>query len=372
MKNRLLIESILYSENIKERMHPNVEKDLIDNTTSFGDNPCFPILHDTNFISKVVSDRFVEVVERCRRAFDVDEINNQEIKMSLLPIINEILKIESQHKEALIELAINMVKEEFDIVDEIDFNVDLNHKIEMVNNSVSDDENEIEIDYEDHDEMEYVSDSINKRRFINGMIQGAAKKVNHMFHMVDDELTKLNPRLPNYYNKLMSATDYLYFLMADLGTSTNGGSCDVEYSEKNCINAKAMVFPVLLHELVKGCMEILSVNGLPENPNIAKYVINKTDKINYELWGLRGGPALWGKFCSMIPVSDINLKYHVYTDLVSLSPKEFFSCMREIMGGTKRGSEIINELLESIKREMKEDEYNQSIGDDYFDIGDLF
>ena len=370
MRNRLLIESVLYTEDIKERMHPSVEQDLIENKTSFGDNPCFPVSEGANFISKVVSERFREVVERCRRAFDVDEINNQEIKLNTLPIMKEILTIESKHKDKLIEMAINMVKEEFGIDEEVVFEVDLNQKINLVNNRLKPKE-DIVMEYEDHDEMEYTNDSISKRRFINGMISGAAKKVNHMFHMVDDELTKLNPRLPNYYSKLMSATDYIYFLMPDLGTSFNGGSCEVEYEETPIINAKAMIFPVLIHELVKGCMEILSANGLPKKGNIAEYVINKSDYLESELWDLRGGPALWGKFCSMIPTEDFNLKHHVYSELVQLEPKEFFGCMREVLGSTKRGHEIINETLETIKRELREDEYNESISDDYFNAEDL-
>jgi hypothetical protein len=42
------------------------------------------------------------------------------------------------------------------------------------------------------------------------------------------------------------------------------------------------------------------------------------------------------------------------------------------MSNTKRGKGIIDELLKEIKREIKEDEYNESMGDDLFEIEDLF
>jgi hypothetical protein len=375
MRNRLLIESLLYSDDVRERMHPSVESDLIENKTSFGDNPCFPVSDERNFMTKIVSERFKEVVERCRRAFDVDEINNQEIKNMMMPIMREVLTMEGKHKKTLEELAIKMVKEEFDIHDEVQFEVELSPRIELANikETPSDD---ILTEFEDHEEMEYANDSVYKRRFINGMINGAAKKVNHMFHLVDDELTKLNPRLPNNYSKLMSGTDYIYFQVPDLKTSVNGGSCVVDYGNSESdnrpvIKAKAMVFPVLIHELVKGCMEVLSAVGLPTKENIAEYVVNKSDYLQAELWDLRGGPALWGKFCSMMPAEDFKLKHHVYSDLVQLEPKEFFTAMKEVLGGTKRGKEIINEILNEVKRELKEDSYRESIGDDFFGAEDL-
>jgi len=86
---------------------------------------------------------------------------------------------------------------------------------------------------------------------------------------------------------------------------------------------------------------------------------------------MRIGPAIWGRFCSMIPAEDFNLKHHIYSDISQLEPKEYAHTMKEIMGGTKRGKELIGELLKEIKREIKEDEYNESMGDDLFEIEDL-
>jgi len=116
------------------------------------------------------------------------------------------------------------------------------------------------------------------------MTQGAAKKVNHMFHMVNDELVNLNPRLPNIYNKMMSAADYMFFIIPNMEKMVSGGKSECDFSgETPKVKAQAMVFPVLVHELCKGVMEVLSSHGLPKKKKISVYVINKADFIEAEL-----------------------------------------------------------------------------------------
>jgi hypothetical protein len=375
-KRNLLAESLIYPEDLKERMHPNLEEDLLNDKTSLGDSPCFPVGNERNFATQVVGERFKHVVNEVKKAFNVEEIDTTSIMKEMMPLVSETMKLESDHIKDLKELAVKMVREEFDIPDDIVIEAELTSDIssENVNMIPSPD---VITEFEDHNEMEYAKDSIYKRRFVNAMIQGAAKKVNHMYHMVDSELTEMNPKLINNYKKMMSAADYMYYVVPDLTGAQNAGMCDVDFGSKEnkkptTLTAKAMVFPVLIHELVKGCMEILSANGLPTKENIAEYVINKSDFVQAEPWDMRIGPALWGKFCSMIPAEDFNLKHHVYSDITQLEPKEYAHTMKEIMGGTKRGKEIISELLKEIKREIKEDEYNESMGDDLFEIDDLF
>ena len=45
--------------------------------------------------------------------------------------------------------------------------------------------------------------------------------------------------------------------------------------------------------------------------------------------------------------------------------------MKEIMAGTKKGKAIISEMLEDIKEEIRIDEYNESMGDNLFELEDL-
>ena len=77
---------------------------------------------------------------------------------------------------------------------------------------------------------------------------------------------------------------------------------------------------------------------------------------------MRLGPAIWERFTKMIDADDFKLKHHIYSELAALPVKEFNHKMREIMANTKEGKKIIDEIVNSIKTELKEDEFNEAIG----------
>jgi hypothetical protein len=232
------------------------------------------------------------------------------------------------------------------------------------------------MEFDSHDDIENANQEVYKRRFLNAMTQGAAKKCNHMFHMVDDELTNIDPKLPNRYSKMMSAADYIYYIIPKMENSVSGGVVRVEFPTKDNpkakIYAQALVFPVLLHEIVKGVMELLSAHGLPKDNKLAKFVLGKADFIAAEPWDMRIGPAIWSKFTDAIDVDDFNLKHHIYCDLAKLPAKEFHTNMREILAGTKRGKKLIKDIADTVRKDIQLDEYDDAIGSDsHHDDDDL-
>lgn len=288
--------------------------------------------------------------------------------MGISKLLADTMKIESGHEKELEELAIKMVCEEFDIdEDVIDFNAEITHNINMVGTKKNPKPVRVDIEFKNHSEIVSAKNEVYKRRFINAMIQGASMKANHMFRMVDDELNDIDPRLGNRYPKLMASADYLYFSVPDMSSQVNGGIVRVKFPSKNepkpAIYAQAMVFPVLVHELIKGIMELISAHGLPKNKKIGEYVINKADFLTAEPWDMRLGPPLWEKFTTMIDVDDFDLKHHIYTDLVSLPVGEFNEKMREIITGTKEGKKIIKNIVTEIKKDLSNDDFNDAMSD---------
>ncbi len=225
----------------------------------------------------------------------------------------------------------------------------------------------VEMQFKNHDEMTNATSEVYKRRFLNAMTQGAAKKCSHMFHMVDDELTDLDPRLMNKYSKMMASADYMYYIMPKMENGTNGGVVRVQFPTKDnpkaVIYAQAMVFPVLIHELVKGVMELLSAHGLPKNKKVGEYVINKADFLAAEPWDMRMGPGLWERFTKMIEPDDFHLKHHIYSEMAALPVNEFNMKMREVMAGTKEGSKIIKGIVDEVKSGLNEDEFNEAMNE---------
>ena len=372
-KKSLLNESIVYPEGMSERMHPDLEEDLALQRHSLGRHPALPEGDEDSFEQKIMGERFNDVCRRYKRAFDVDEIDNKKLAKDMMPLVYETMALETKHKKALEELAIKMIREEYDMdEDVVEIVAELTSDITLEVAEKNEKPMAVEgMEFDSHDDLVNANQEVYKRRFLNAMTQGAAKKCNHMFHMVDEELLDLNPKLPNRYNKMMSAADYMYYVIPEMEEGVVGGKVSVEYpSKKNPkakIHAQAMVFPVLIHEIVKGVMELLSAHGLPKNKKLTEYITSKADFVAAEPWDMRIGPALWTKFIEAIDADDFGLKHHIYSELASLPAKEFHNKMKEIISGTKLGKKIVKEIVDNVKNDMKEEDYQVALNELGFD-----
>ena len=361
-------ESVLYPEGLTERMHPKLEDDLANRSHSLGKHPIFPEGDESSFEEKIMGERFNDVTKHYKRAYDVDTINNHSVMSEMMPLVYETMGLEAKHKKALEKIAVDMIREEYDMgEDVVEIHAELTNEINMVGTKKNPKPISVEMEFKNHDELVNANEEVYKRRFVNAMIQGAAKKCNHMFHMADDELTELDPRLPNKYSKMMTSADYMYYIMPEMEKGVNGGVVKVQFPSKSnpkaVIYAQAMVLPVLIHELVKGVMELISAHGLPKNKKVGEYVINKADFLAAEPWDMRLGPGLWSRFTKLIEPDDFKLKHQIYTELVSLPVREFNVKMREIMAGTKEGKKIIEDIVNENKTGLKEDEFNEAMNE---------
>ena len=118
--------------------------------------------------------------------------------------------------------------------------------------------------------FEKFNDEVAKRRLLNAMIQGSAKKGHYMFELVYDKLEELERGIVRKYGILMSVNDSLYWLFPDemiLTTGDGGGFAGKEEIDTETgpptVRARGVFFPVLVHELIKGVTEILTTQGQP-------------------------------------------------------------------------------------------------------------
>jgi hypothetical protein len=363
-----LNEGVVYGDNISERMHPQLEQELAERKHSLGKHPAIPEGDENNFEQKIMGKRFSEVVNRYKRAFDTENIDNSQLMMQMMPMVHETMALEAKHKKDLEKLAEKMIREEYDMPEDIvEIKAKLSPNIMLEGTKKQPKPKSNDYEFENHEEMVNAKGEVYKRRFLNAMIQGAAKKTNHMFHMVDDELTNMDPRLLNRYSKVMSAADYMYYVIPKMDNGTNGGVVKVTFptaeNPKAVIEAEAMIFPVLIHELVKGVMELLSAHGLPKDKKLGDYVVDKADFLAAEPWDMRIGPALWDRFTDCVDSDDFHLKHHLYMELASMPVKEFNENMREILAGTNKGKKVVKEIMDSVKQELKEEEFDNAMNE---------
>ena len=363
-----LNESILYPEGLNERMHKNLEDDLREKRHSLSGSPVLPEDQENSFEETIMGERFNEVAKRYKRAFECDSIDNRQLITDMMPLVFETMALETKNRKQLVELAIKMVREEYDMgEDVVEIHADLTDHIDIEGTKKNPKPVTVEMEFENHDAASNANKEVYKRRFLNAMTQGAAKKCNHMFHMVDDELTDIEPRLGNKYAKLMAAADYMYYIIPNMENGVNGGVVRVEFptasNPKAVIHAQAMVFPVLIHELVKGVMELLSAHGLPQDKKTGEFVIGQADFLAAEPWDMRMGPGLWGRFTNAIEPDDFHLKHHIYSELAALPVDDFNIKMREIMANTTEGKKIIKDIVNEVNSSLQEEEYNQAMNE---------
>ena len=135
------------------------------------------------------------------------------------------------------------------------------------------------------------------------------------------------------------------------------------------IMARGIMFPILVHELWKGVMEYVSMHGLPSDPEFAEEVIGSEDTLPAEVWDLRLGPIIWEKFIESYPEDLLNsddygrIKNYLYYNIVSLEPEPFIGLAKEILSGSPRGKEMIAKIVDDIKKQLKDEDYEDASGE---------
>tara|TARA_R110000803_G_scaffold60710_2_gene120143 strand:+ start:18093 stop:20726 length:2634 start_codon:yes stop_codon:yes gene_type:complete len=374
-----------------ERMHPSIEDKLSRQDTAFGkDHPAFPETGEdeveNNYQELLASKRFKDVVEKFKHYTGIqgnatDPNNMSQLGGMMMQSLRKMLQIESSNKSTLEQLAIKIVTEDLNLPEGVlQFDVELTgmqqlSKDGMRKKKPKDKEEEVEQEEETMEELEDLDIEVAKRRFINSMMQGSSKKALYLYHLVSDELESVSPDLLNLYGVVMSSNDLMYWLMPDMmGGGGDGEEAPVFGKESvdlsttpPTIRVKGMTFPVLTHELHKGIMEYMSLHGLPGDKGMREKVMDKADFLEDEMWDLRLGPGIWERFLDSIGENDFEIKNHLYSEVIQMPASEFLSFMKEIQSGSDKGKQMMVDLANRIKDEIKQDEYDEVSGGEFND-----
>lgn len=357
-----VITESFYPEGFNERMHPDIEKQLSEKSTSLGDHPAIPKLNGDDISKKLLLGYFTEVVKNYKRAFDVDEISETDVELtdkSPKNLLMGCMEAESKHRDFLEKLAVEVVCEEFNIPKgSIAFNAKLTDKISLQPRVKNETPNEsFMMEFEDHAEMELAEKEVKKRRLINAMVEGCANSMNHSYNNVISELTNIHPSLPNKYAKLMSLNDYNMFKNAEWGKGEPVGCSNVNFDDSDIptITAEGVIFPILIRELAKGLMEMIAMHGFGDNQNLNDYAVSQADYTSAEPWDIRMGSALWKKFESMVESENKKHKHHIFHSLVKKPVDEFNNYMKEVLAGTNSGRKFISDSILEVSSMMDVD-----------------
>lgn len=206
---------------------------------------------------------------------------------------------------------------------------------------------------------------VKRRRLTNAMMHGSARRAQNLHHL-DDQLRQENPQLGRNYSNLMSANDASYFLLDDQTIKSQGeggihaGNVRLDLGgERPKIIAQGMVFPILLHELAKGVVELMSLWSLPEDRAVRQYVLDKTDNLESETNDIRLGTKLWERFVQQIPADNQEVISLTWNMMQSLPDNEFNSIVEGLISNRTESQQKVRrmaeEALEELQREASDD-----------------
>ena len=213
---------------------------------------------------------------------------------------------------------------------------------------------------------EELKPKIKRRRLTNAMMHGAARKSQNLHHL-DDQLRDENPQLGRNYANVMAANDANYFLIdnetikreGESGVHAGNVRVDLSNPERPKIIAQGMIFPILLHELSKGVVELMSLWSLPEDSDVRKYVLDKTDNLDSETNDIRLGSKIWEKFIAQIPVDNQEVISLAWNMAQELPDSEFNSMIEGLIEGRgdaqNKVRRIAEDALDELRREASED-----------------
>ena len=372
-----------------ERMASDVEGKITGKKTPYNDFPAIPNM-DRDFIELISSKRFKDSVDKVRMAMgDTRVIQGQNALMQLMMTVGQAMQrlvmIQSQNKKQLEDLAIELVKKEMGIPEGA-----MQFKAELVTQPMGAAEGmQSEPEMPSEEEVEELMGDIEnfnleraKRRFINSLIQGAAFKGGHMYNLVRNEINDINPQLMNLYAVTQSLMEHAYWIFPDMEGMAGGGGGQMGQSEVDeetdppTVKAKAVTFPLLVHELVKGVYEIFGTHGLPDDPRQQEMILNAEDTLPAEIWDSRLGPIFWEKFVATYPMElfedDMkHIQHYLFMRFSALNAEEFMSLAKKILSGDPKGQQIIQRMVDDIVRDLKQQEYRDAMGDEDEDYGGI-
>lgn len=349
----------------------NILDIILSNKTSLGDNPALPPETDDKFLVFLVND-YYEYLLNHLNTVDVETLTDE-----LSESMTECKRIENENKEELEKLCFDFVNELFNIPsDTLSIDIQLVDKVDTKQERLIPEATN-DYSFDNIDDINTLTKEIYKRRFLDSLITGASMYYAEYALAYGKEHSNIDDHLFDEYKKILMINNFLLFhTKQSIGKKQkDGGNVDVYISDEATpvrIEAKGMLFPILVEETIKGILELSISHGLPNEREKAEYVMSKADFKLAEVWDQRLGIPLWERINSLMEEcgNKVNSNF-LLMELSSLKVNDFNEVMQEMLAHTKKGKSLMSNLIGSIRRNQDLDDFddyisNQQInGNDY-------
>lgn len=389
-------------------VHPERHQSFASGEHPLGKNAAFPAHpaggRAVNYPEHLATGQWQKILQKANQylGFPLTRQNMMRVQRELIAALGLIAEAEESHKEELEALALELVFElpEFrkakaayeegrinidaQLVDEAG-GAERGGDIDMGGMKTTDDpEAQAPLRQERTPaEKEWIEKMIQRRHFTNAMIQGSAVTNNYAFEMGGRQLDAIQPGLRRAYGILMVSTEIGYWMMPQSAVIQGAqaqlavGMAKVGFDDADPVDkliddpgqeeqpqirrpkvtARGAMFPVLIQEIIKGLTELASLPSLPRDPEERREVLDKTDLVDSESWAMMLGPKLWDQFIEVTDaVNERELATHLYNRIQHLDVDQFNSFMKEVLGKTPRGMQMLRQLAQRVKADMNQGE----------------
>jgi len=252
-------------------------------------------------------------------------------------LLDEIIAAEDGYRDELEMVAAQMVTDAYPIIDYANIKIDAKivgmSDLDIPNPPENEDPASPDFGGDDPEKLKA------KRRIINGITQGASIRGAFGFLLFREYLDQLNPELVNKYSEILKLAFGIYddenaiammLAMLAQGQKMQGGESEMEYDEENeqfVIKAKAICYPMLVHEIVKGLYEIVGTEGFGADKEKNQAIVGAVDKLSNEPRDLQYGKFIYDAISAIYnqsQIDDARVRELFFASLYKLPDSEFF------------------------------------------------
>jgi hypothetical protein len=304
-------------------------------------------------------------------------LGNKTLKQTMIKtqgLLDEIIQAEDGYRDELEMVAAQMVTDAYPIIDYANIKIDAeivpmsSLKIKTPVNANSEEEvSSPDFGQDDPEKLKA------KRRIINGITQGASIRGSFGFMLFREYLDQLNPELVDKYSDVLKLAFGIYddenaiaLLLSRLAQDQKmqGGESDMVYDEENdqfVIKAKAICFPMLVHEIVKGLYEIVGTQGFGMDAEKNKAIIGSVDALSNEPNDLRFGKFIYdalSKLYNESNIDDARVRELFFTEVYKLEEDEFLSFIENAVNDelTSSQKKWAADTMRDIETDLKKDD----------------
>lgn len=217
-----------------------------------------------------------------------------------------------------------------------------------------------------------------RRRIINGITQGAALKGAFSFYMFKEYIDDINEELVDKYGEILKNSFGIYddenavAMMLSLlaqGHKMAGGSSKVIINEaeetgKITIKARAICFPMLVHEIIKGLYELVSLHGFTGDKEQNQQVVDKVDTLPNEMHDIKYGKFIYAALNDIFTNSKYNdprIREYFFQDIYKLPDEEFLSLIENVINKkiTSTQERWVDNTLKAISVDLRDDDFDK-------------